>query len=155
MVRQVNVYADRVPPRALKPYLSIRGLLIDFGQPTTWTTTRAASNSHLSKHAVVADTRQHQCKVELTWADIRCHKVLNGRISKSKSMTVDTSGGAIGTRQGSGLQVQRHSAVSSASERVCRQQVRSGPPQRTTATTSAKKSFGLDSSFKRHPQPLK
>ena len=35
-----------------------RGLSIDFGLPTAWTTTRAAIHNHSSKHAAAADTRQ-------------------------------------------------------------------------------------------------
>jgi hypothetical protein len=80
-VQLVSVYADRVPrrnERALRPYRSReintehennRGLSIDFGLPTAWTTTRAAIHNHPSKHAAAADS-----KVELTWGDVRCHK---------------------------------------------------------------------------------
>ena len=86
-VRLVNVYADRVPrrnARALYDHFarertvnseihakreSNRGLSIDFGLPTAWTTTRAAIHNHPSKHAAAADS-----KVELTWGDVRCHK---------------------------------------------------------------------------------
>jgi hypothetical protein len=41
-----------------------RGLSIDFGLTTAWTTTRAAIHNHSSKHAAAADS-----KVELTWGD--------------------------------------------------------------------------------------
>ena len=46
------------------------GLSIDFGLTTAWTTTRAAIHNHPSKHAAAADSKV----VELTWADVRCHK---------------------------------------------------------------------------------
>ena len=71
--------------------------------------TRAAIHNHPSKHAAAADS-----KVELTWADVRCHKISQQTNLKNLS--------TLRYAQSAGLRTMP-SAVSSASERVRGQQV--------------------------------